>query len=63
MDQAQSLGVLGEWRHDLSNGIQRLNRMSNNYTLQEKIIRDNFKDYFNREGFVSWQWERVNRTN
>ena len=36
--------------------------ISNNYGENAKLVRDGFKDYFNREGFVSWQWERVNRS-
>ena len=31
-------------------------RCSNNYSNEVKLIRDEFKQYFNNEGVVSWQW-------
>ena len=52
----------GEWRHDLQHitGLQPINQIgSNNYSQSAKTVRDNFKDFFNQEGAVSWQWERV----
>ena len=61
VDQDNNDGLLhGEWREDANRitGFQPINRLaSNNYTESAKIVRDTFKDYFNREGFVSWQWE------
>ena len=35
---------------------------SNNYSENAKKIREEFTDYFNKEGAVEWQWQRVNRT-
>jgi len=29
---------------------------SNNHSSEAKLIRDEFKDYFNNDGAVSWQW-------
>jgi len=29
---------------------------SNNHSWEVKLIRDEFKDYFNNDGAVSWQW-------
>ena len=31
-------------------------RGSNNYSNEAKVIRDEFKQYFNNEGAVPWQW-------
>ena len=41
----------GEWREDANRitCFQPINRLaSNNYTESAKIVRDTFKDYFNR---------------
>ena len=29
---------------------------SNNHSLEAKLIRDEFKEYFNNDGAVTWQW-------
>ena len=65
VDQEQPNGIIpGDWRKEqvTNSGLQPINRQaSNNYTETAKIVRDNFKCYFNEEGAVSWQSEIVNR--
>jgi len=29
---------------------------NNNHSLRAKLSREEFKEYFNNEGVVSWQW-------
>ena len=57
--------IPGGWRettHDNS-GLKEIPRFgSNNYSRMTSLIRDEFKDYFNNEGAVDWQWDIVNRT-
>ena len=56
---------LGEWRLDNQNiqGILPINNnTSNNYSEDARMVRDSYKEYFNNEGAVDWQWDRVNRT-
>lgn len=31
---------------------------SNNYGIRAKLIRNEFKEYFNNEGVVPWQWRQ-----
>ena len=35
---------------------------SNNYYKNTKELRDSFKEQFNQEGQVEWQWNIVGRT-
>ena len=56
---------LGEWRFENQNiqGILPINNnTSNNYSEDARMVRDSYKEYFNNEGAVDWQWDRVNRT-
>ena len=56
---------LGEWRFENQNiqGILTINNnTSNNYSEDAHMVRDSYKEYFNNEGAVDWQWDRVNRT-
>ena len=53
-----------EWRRDQENitGMVPLSKASSNNCAQvAKTIRESFKDYFNNEGAVDWQWDLVNR--
>eukprot|EP00112_Aurelia_sp_Birch-Aquarium-sp1_P018164 Seg4296.2 transcript_id=Seg4296.2/GoldUCD/mRNA.D3Y31 product="putative nuclease HARBI1" protein_id=Seg4296.2/GoldUCD/D3Y31 len=65
IDREGPNGILpGEWRQDQQQitGLQPINRIaSNNYSESAKIVRDDFKGYFNEEGAVCWQWDRVTR--
>ena len=56
-------GPNGMWRSEVTKGLLPLNRSnsSNNFSRNAKEIRDSFMDYFNNEGAVDWQLERVNR--
>lgn len=54
--------VRGNWRSTTENdtGVQSLSsKGSNNFGTNSSAIRDEFKDYFNREGAVSWQDSRI----
>ena len=52
----------GRWR--LNHGLVALNQAgSNNYSREAKLVRDDFRDYFNSsEGSVPWQWDIVRST-
>ena len=55
--------VPGSWRNDCSfpsANLLPLARLShgNKSSLHPKNIRDEFKEYFNVEGEVSWQWDK-----
>jgi hypothetical protein len=53
---------LGGWREDNENTgmLDITNLGSNNYSLEAKTVRDNFRDYFNSDaGSVPWQNEMV----
>ena len=56
---------LGEWRCNKQN-IQGMlpisSNASNKYSEDARMVRDSYKEFFNNEGAVDWQWERVNRT-
>lgn len=46
----------GEWRADVGEGMPSINFVgSNNYSKDAKLIRDEFRTYFNTSGAVSWQ--------
>ena len=67
VDQETEFGITpGQWRGDSSanTGLQPLlNASSNNYTQDARIVRDNFRDYFNsEEGSVPWQNAMVTST-
>ena len=66
IDQDSATGVTaGEWREKQSeiSGLQPLKRVgSNNYSMDASFVRQQFKEYFNSEGAVEWQWELVDRT-
>ena len=50
------------WRMDQQSitGLQPINQIgSNDYSAIAKTVRDNFKEYVNQDGAVSWQWERI----
>lgn len=56
---------LGGWREDNENtGMLNITNLgSNNYSLEAKTVRDNFRDYFNSDaGSVPWQNEMVTCT-
>ncbi|CAB4002981.1 Hypothetical predicted protein [Paramuricea clavata] len=56
---------LGGWREDNENTgmLDITNLSSNNYFLEVKTVRDNFRDYFNSNaGSVPWQNEMVTCT-
>lgn len=52
----------GEWRQHVSvTNLERCNvNRSNNQSLD---IRNKFRDYFNTNGFVPWQWEAIKKFN
>lgn len=47
----------GQWRSDPapSSMVQLRSSGSNNYTANAKLVRDEYKEYFNTNGVVSWQ--------
>ena len=52
----------GEWRNEENDilGLQSLGRVgSNNYSLDASLVRQGFKEYFNAEWAINWQWELV----
>ena len=56
---------LGEWRLDQQKTQALLpigNNASNNYSEDARMVRDGYKNYFNNEGALEWQLDRVNRT-
>ena len=66
VDQDGPSGVTdGEWRKSSSEigGMVSVSQLgSHNYSKNAKLVKDNFKDYFNGEGAVDWQVELVTRT-
>jgi hypothetical protein len=62
-DQERGTGITsGEWRNEENDilGLQPLGQVgSNNYSLDASLVRQGFKEYFNSEGAVNWQWELV----
>ncbi|XP_068907626.1 putative nuclease HARBI1 [Tenebrio molitor] len=52
----------GEWRSSVC--LTSLGACNVNRSADEPIqIRQTFTDYFNNEGFVSWQWEAIKKFN
>ena len=50
----------GQWRNDVqATSMTPLDmpRSGHNASAKAKQIRETFKDYFNNEGSVSWQWD------
>lgn len=44
-------------------GLQPISQNgSNNYSKDAAAVRQGYKDYFNNEGAIDWQWELINRT-
>ena len=66
VDQDNSSGIIeGEWRREKENilGLRDIEHLSsNNYSKSAKETRDSFKEHFNQEGQVEWQWNIVSRT-
>ena len=67
VDRDSPAGVIpGDWRQDARsiNGITHIEslRSSNNYGVDARLVREEFKNYFNNEGAVSWQWDIVRKT-
>ena len=66
VDSDRSEGLQsGDWREEIhgDTGLLPLKSSgSNNYSRDAKQTRDDFKTYFNSNGEVSWQLERVTRT-
>ena len=63
-DSPSDLAVWG-WRNYENDimGLQPIGRIgSNNYSRDAASVRQGFKEYFNSDGAVEWQWELVNRT-
>ena len=43
-------------KYPLAPGLIFLWLSSNNHSSEAKLIRDEFKEYFNNDGAVTWQW-------
>ena len=56
----------GEWREDSNsiNGLTSIRNLgnSNNCGADEKLVREQFTEYFNNEGAVDWQWDIENKS-
>ena len=55
----------GEWRRNRANfgGLQPISQSgSNNYSKDAASVRHGYKNFFNNEGAVEWQWELVTQT-
>ena len=67
VDRDSPAGVIpGDWRQDARsiNGITHIESLgsSNNYGVDARLVREEFKNYLNNEGAVSWQWDIVRKT-
>ena len=54
----------GQWRGEVNDmgAIQPVKNLgSHNYSQDAKHVRDAYKEYFNIEGAVDWQWDLVTR--
>lgn len=49
----------GSWRNDMTDNITSLKTNSFNSTKKAKEVRDTFANYFNSDGAVPWQMERI----
>ena len=60
-------GVIpGKWHDEESSimGLRDVDQLgSNNYSKHAKVIRDEFRECFTKEGAVEWQWDIVNKVN
>lgn len=58
MEDAQGNVFPAPWRSeaDLAAWVDINACGSNNYSNDARLIREEFKDYFNLEGAVPWQW-------
>lgn len=65
VDSEDSTGniIPGDWRnvtHADEGGVTSLGRIAGNrYTYEAASTRSDFKEYFNNEGQVAWQWDHV----
>ena len=50
--------IPGSWRADTPNSswLDFFPSCSNNFSNEARVIRDEYKEYFNNEGAVTWQW-------
>ena len=60
-DQEDEDGNLipGPWRgsdNELSSWFNYHPQCSNNYSTEARAIREEYMDFFSKEGAVSWQW-------
>lgn len=52
--------VEGSWRLSGLGGLSSISRMGrNNYPCDANVIRTKFREYFNGEGKVSWQYDYI----
>ncbi|KAK8763792.1 hypothetical protein V5799_033604 [Amblyomma americanum] len=51
----------GTWRHSdcQAGAVQPLKKRGSNCSQEARRIREDFKDYFYKEGQLSWQWRLV----
>ena len=66
IDRDTRLGItLGDWRKEQANsaGLQQISQTgSNNYSRDDKEVRDHFRNYFcSTAGSLDWQLLRVTR--
>jgi hypothetical protein len=47
--------IAGAWRNDNVSWQDFHPQCSNNYSNEARLIREEFKEYFNNEGAVTWQ--------
>ena len=50
--------IPGSWRNDVPNSfwLDFFPTCSNNFSQEGRGIREEYKEYFNNEGAVTWQW-------
>ena len=64
LDEVQSSGdiIEGEWRQNQSTqNICSLEPERCNHSINATAIREEFREYFEGEGRVSWQWKHIHR--
>ena len=50
----------GEWHDNVATDsfyLFQIPRSGHNTSIAAKTVRDNFRDYFMKEGIVDWQWK------
>ena len=62
VDRDQDFGMWREEAQSCEGLIEIQSQGSNNYSKEAKKVRDDFKDYFCKEGTLSWQWQIVRST-